>query len=67
MQYFVANIDGYKGYTQNKSYQVRKIIELDGEFEKDTFFKLLDIKFVRYGQYTVVPYPFNLIKKDNEE
>lgn len=68
MQYFVGMRNGYdatKG--QARSYQIRRIIELEGKFNEDSFFKLLDVEFVRYGQYTVFPYPFNLIKKEQED
>lgn len=39
------------------------IIEIDGVFNPDKFFPLLDVSFVRYNQYTVLPFPFKLIEK----
>ena len=65
MQYFVGARSGYK-YNQDKGFQVRKIIEHKGEFDKSVFFPLLDVEFVRHGGFTVQPYPFNLIKIYND-
>ncbi len=48
---------------QTRSNLIRGIILIDGEFNPDKFFPLLDVSFVRYNQYTVLPFPFNLIKK----
>lgn len=60
-QYFVGDKYGYK-YKQTKGYQMRKIEILKGTFNKDYFFPLLNVDFVKHKNYTVLPYPFNLIK-----
>lgn len=66
LQYFVGARSGYKDYSQDKGFQVRKIIVHKGEFDKFLFFPLLDVEFVRHGGFTVQPYPFNLIKINND-
>lgn len=60
-QYFVGNKDSYNS-NQVKAHQLRKIDILKGQFDKTSFFPLLNVDFVKHKNYTVLPYPFNLIK-----
>jgi hypothetical protein len=62
LQYMVGQKNAFKD-EQTRSNLIRGIILIDGEFNPDKFFPLLDVSFVRYNQYTVLPFPFNLIKK----
>ncbi|MDM8562587.1 hypothetical protein QUF54_04455 [Candidatus Marithioploca araucensis] len=64
LQYMVGdwNKNPFKD-EQKRSNLIRGIILIDGEFNPDKFFPLLDVSFVRYNQYTVLPFPFHLIKK----
>lgn len=60
LQYFVGKQASYK-YNQSTGFQVRKIIVHKGEFDETIFFPLLNVEFVRYKGYTVLPYLFNLM------
>jgi hypothetical protein len=62
LQYMVGQKNAFKD-EQTRSNLIRGIIEIDGQFNPDNFFPLLDVSFVRYKQYTVLPFPFHLIKK----
>ncbi len=62
LQYMVGQKNAFKD-EQTRSNLIRGIILIDGEFNPDKFFPLLDVSFVRYNQYTVLPFPFDLIKK----
>jgi len=62
LQYMVGQKNAFKD-EQTRSNLIRGIILIDGEFNPDKFFPLLDVSFVRYNQYTVLPFPFHLIKK----
>ena len=63
-EYFVGQRGGYNSKQgQKKGFQVRKIVNIEGKFSPDKFFSLLDVEFIRYGGYTVRPYPFNLLEK----
>lgn len=64
-QYFVGNNSNYQDYTQEKGFQMRKIITLRGKFDAQLFFPLLSVDFVKYKSFTVNPYVFNLIKMYN--
>jgi hypothetical protein len=64
-QYFVGSNSNYQDYTQEKGFQMRKIITLRGEFDAESFFPLLSVDFVKYRSFTVNPYVFNLIKMYN--
>jgi hypothetical protein len=60
-QYFVGSKDSYNS-NQVKGHRIRRIEILRGSFDKDYFFPLLNVDFVKHKNYTVLPYPFNLIK-----
>jgi len=62
LQYMVGQKNAFKD-EQTRSNLIRGIILIYGEFNPDKFFPLLDVSFVRYKQYTVLPFPFHLIKK----
>ncbi|MEN8220268.1 MAG: hypothetical protein ABFS56_28735 [Pseudomonadota bacterium] len=62
LQYMVGQKNAFKD-EQTRSNLIRGIILIDGEFNPDKFFPLLDVTFVRYNQYTVLPFPFKLIEK----
>jgi hypothetical protein len=62
LQYMVGQKNAFKD-EQTRSNLIRGIILIDGEFNPDKFFPLLDVSFVRYNQYTVLPFPFKLIEK----
>ena len=53
-QYFVGAKNGYE-YKQDKAMQMRKIIEIEGKVQPKEFFPLLDVEFIRYGGYIVLP------------
>jgi hypothetical protein len=61
LQYFVGKKDGYK-FKQETGFQPRKIVVLKGNFDKNLFFPLLNVDFVKYKSFTVMPYIFNLLK-----
>ena len=62
-QYFVGAKKGNSyEHNQEKGNQMRRIAVLEGKFIPNDYFALLDVEFIRYGGYTVVPYPFALIK-----
>lgn len=61
MQYFVGRTHGYGKHKQDKGFQMKKILVHSGQFNKDTFFPLLNIDFIRFKELTVNPYPFKLI------
>lgn len=60
-QYFVGQKDNYKNYNQDKGFPMRQIICLEGKFDPDLFFPLLNVDFIRNEQFTVRPYPFALL------
>lgn len=60
LQYYAGSKQTYDG-NQDKGHQMRRIAEIEGTFQEKDFFPLLDVEFVRYGGYTVIPYPFALI------
>ncbi|KHD07738.1 hypothetical protein PN36_31730 [Candidatus Thiomargarita nelsonii] len=62
LQYMVGQKNAFKD-GQTRSNLIRGIILIDGVFNPDKFFPLLDVSFVRYKQYTVLPFPFKLIEK----
>lgn len=62
LQYMVGQKNAFKD-EQTRSNLIRAIILIDGKFNPDKFFPLLDVSFVRYNQYTVLPFPFKLIDK----
>ena len=62
MQYMVGQKDAFQD-EQERSNLIRGIIELDGIFNPECFFPLLEVSFIRYKQYTVLPFPFKLIEK----
>lgn len=59
-QYFVGAKGGYK-YNQDKGVRMRKVIEIEGNMVPEEFFPLLDVEFIRYGGYTVLPFPFSIM------
>lgn len=59
-EYYVGKEDGYKE-NQDKSFQLRKIINHTNKFDKDLFFKLLSVDFIRFKETTVIPFQFGLI------
>lgn len=65
-QYFVGAKNGYK-HGQDNGVQMRKIIEIEGKVQPKEFFPLLDVEFIRYGGYTVLPFPFKLIEMEAED
>lgn len=68
-QYVVCGKHGARE-KEERSYPLRRIIVHQGDTDRDRLqeqFKaklrpLLEVNFVRYGQYTVYPYPFALIE-----
>ncbi len=62
LQYFVGGNKAYKLYEQKKGFQMRKILLLKGDFKPNLFFPLLNVNFVKYEGFTVLPYIFRLIK-----
>jgi len=60
MQYMVEQKNAFKDEQTRSNCG---IIEIDGVFNPDKFFPLLDVTFVRYNQPTVLPFPFKLIEK----
>lgn len=65
LQYYVGKTLSYN-QTQDKGFQMRKIIEHEGAFRKDDFFPLLTVDFIRYKEFTVQPFPFKLIEMKME-
>lgn len=61
LQYFVGKKDSYQ-YNQVTGFQLRKIILHKGQFQEDLFFPLLNVNFIKYKSFTVVPYIFRLMK-----
>ncbi|PKP17868.1 MAG: hypothetical protein CVU05_14720 [Bacteroidetes bacterium HGW-Bacteroidetes-21] len=60
-QYFVGRTHGYQ-HKQDKGSQMKKVIIHYGLFDNESFFKLLNVDFIRYKEITVNPYPFKLIE-----
>lgn len=60
-QYFVGRTLGYQ-HTQDKGYQMRKIVCHQGELNVQDFFSFLNVDFIRYKEVTVNPFPFKLIE-----
>ncbi|RYU91808.1 hypothetical protein [Emticicia agri] len=61
-QYFVGNKHSYVDYRQENGFTLRKIGVLKGKFNKEIFFPLLNVDFVKYKGFTIYPYIFRLIK-----
>ncbi|NJO16999.1 MAG: hypothetical protein HC877_15040 [Thioploca sp.] len=63
MKYMVGGCQALKGNrAQVRSNLVRDIILLDGQFNPDKFFPLLNVDFVRKEGYPVLPFPFKILK-----
>jgi hypothetical protein len=61
LQYYAGSKTTYNE-NQEKGHQMRRVAEIEGYFNAKEFFPLLDVEFVRYGGYTVLPYPFAIIR-----
>jgi hypothetical protein len=63
MKYMVGGGQALKGtQAQVRSNLVRDIILLEGQFNPDKFFPLLNVDFVRKEGYPVLPFPFKILK-----
>lgn len=59
--YFVGAKDGLNNH-QDKGVIMRQILPLKGQIDADFFLSLLNVDFIRHGGFTVLPYPFALLK-----
>ncbi|OQW92494.1 MAG: hypothetical protein BWK78_01560 [Thiotrichaceae bacterium IS1] len=67
MKYMVGGGQALKGnQAQVRSNLVRDIILLEGQFNPDKFFPLLNVDFVRKEGYPVLPFPFKILKDAKE-
>jgi hypothetical protein len=68
--YYVAGVKDTNPEKQERSHALRRIIVHQGAQEPDklynqlaqSFFPLLEVNFIRYRNFTVVPFPFRLIE-----